>query len=235
MNEELKIFTNDGETYFARIGDGEDIGPLKRIEENGRTIVLPKNNPTGRQYVAKRVVDTAMSNGDEFYIVPVRTAEHRSVSNGTISYHKPNEKLIAYLGEEERAEYNAIVDKAAAAMQADKGKGLNEVEKAKRALLIATAKLTALENGVEYVAPKFDSPAKKALVDYIADEDYPRYQELLDMAETVKANAPKPERAPRNQTPEQKIEAAKARIAKAQAALDALLAAEAAAVAGDAE
>lgn len=68
----------------------------------------------------------------------------------------------------------------------------------------------------------------KALVDYILEEDYPRYQELLDLAEEAKANAPKAERKPRGpMTTEQKIKAAEARMAKAQAALDALLAAQA--------
>lgn len=64
----------------------------------------------------------------------------------------------------------------------------------------------------------------KALVDYILEEDYARYNELLDLAEQAKANAPKPERAPRGpMTTEQKIKAAEARMAKAQAALEALL------------
>lgn len=68
----------------------------------------------------------------------------------------------------------------------------------------------------------------KALVDYMSEVDYARYQELLDMAEEAKANAPKAERKPRgSMTTEQKIAAAQARMAKAQAALDALLAAQA--------
>jgi hypothetical protein len=68
---------------------------------------------------------------------------------------------------------------------------------------------------------------KKSIVDYIAEEDYARYQELLAMAEEAKANAPKKERAPRApMTVEQKKKAAETRLAKAQAALEALLAAE---------
>ena len=67
----------------------------------------------------------------------------------------------------------------------------------------------------------------KAIVDYISEEDYPRYQELLAMAEEAKKNAPKKERAPRApMTQEQKKKAAESRLAKAQAALEALLAAE---------
>ena len=68
----------------------------------------------------------------------------------------------------------------------------------------------------------------KSIVDYISEEDYSRYEELLAMAAEAKANAPKKERAPRApMTTEQKRKAAEARLAKAQAALEALLAAEA--------
>ena len=67
----------------------------------------------------------------------------------------------------------------------------------------------------------------KTLVDFILEEDYPRYQELIALAEEAKANAPKAPRAPRApMTTEQKKKAAAARLAKAQAALDALLAAQ---------
>lgn len=68
----------------------------------------------------------------------------------------------------------------------------------------------------------------KTLVDYILAEDYDRYNELLDMAEKAKEEykkahpAEKKPRAP--QTLEQKKEAAKKRLEKAQAALAALLA-----------
>lgn len=59
----------------------------------------------------------------------------------------------------------------------------------------------------------------------MSEEDYNRYNELLNKAEEAKANAPKPERKPRGpMTAEQKQKAAEKRLAKAQAALDALLA-----------
>ena len=67
----------------------------------------------------------------------------------------------------------------------------------------------------------------KTLVDFILPEDYDRYNELLNMAQEAKANAPKKERAPRGpMTIEQKKKALENRLAKAQAKLDALLAAE---------
>jgi len=68
----------------------------------------------------------------------------------------------------------------------------------------------------------------KTLVDYMSEQDYARYNELITLAEEAKAAAPKAERKPRGPlTTEQKIAAAQARMAKAQAALDALLAAQA--------
>ena len=69
---------------------------------------------------------------------------------------------------------------------------------------------------------------RKSLVDYISEADYPRYQELLNKAEQAKANAPKPERKPRGpMTTEQKLSMAKKAAERAQAKLDALLAAQA--------
>ena len=68
---------------------------------------------------------------------------------------------------------------------------------------------------------------KKTLVDYIPEDKYDRYCELLAMAEELKAKAPKAERKPRGpMTQEQKLARAKAAAAKAQAKLDALLAEE---------
>lgn len=67
----------------------------------------------------------------------------------------------------------------------------------------------------------------KSLIDYILPEDYDRYNELLSMAEEAKANAPKAPRAARRPlTVEEKKKMAESRLAKAQAALDALLAAQ---------
>ena len=65
----------------------------------------------------------------------------------------------------------------------------------------------------------------KSLIDFILPEDYDRYNELLNMAEEAKAKAPKAPRAPRApMTTEQKKKMAESRLAKAQEALNKLLA-----------
>ena len=71
----------------------------------------------------------------------------------------------------------------------------------------------------------------KSLIDFITEEDYPRFNELLAIAENKK-NAPKPERKPRGpMTIEQKKALKMKAIEKAKAELEALMAAEDAAAA----
>ena len=63
------------------------------------------------------------------------------------------------------------------------------------------------------------------LVDFILEEDYARYQELVAKAMENKKNAPKPERKPRGPlTNEQKIKMMEGRKAKLEAQLAALMA-----------
>lgn len=67
----------------------------------------------------------------------------------------------------------------------------------------------------------------KSIIDFMTEEDYQRYNELLNMAEEAKANAPKEPRKPRRpMTVEEKKKMAEGRLAKAQAALEALLASQ---------
>ena len=65
---------------------------------------------------------------------------------------------------------------------------------------------------------------KKTLVDYISEEDYPRYQALLEKAQQAKAEAPKKPRQPRAKTLEEQIAATQKKQAEYAAKLEALLA-----------
>lgn len=67
----------------------------------------------------------------------------------------------------------------------------------------------------------------KKLIDFMTEEDYTRFKELLDIAEENKKNAPKPERKPRGPMTLEQKKALKAKaLAKAKAELEALMAAE---------
>ena len=65
---------------------------------------------------------------------------------------------------------------------------------------------------------------KKTFIDYMSEEDYNRYNELLAKAAEAKANAPKVSKPRGPMTIEQKKKLAEARLAKAQAILDKLMA-----------
>jgi len=65
-----------------------------------------------------------------------------------------------------------------------------------------------------------------SIVDFILDTDYDRYNELLNLAEQAKANAPKVKAKRKPLSIETKKKMAENRLAKAKAALDALLASE---------
>ena len=68
---------------------------------------------------------------------------------------------------------------------------------------------------------------RKTIIDYIPEEDYARFNELLAIAEENKKNAPKPERKPRGPlTVDQKIKMKEGQLAKAMAALEALKASQ---------
>lgn len=63
----------------------------------------------------------------------------------------------------------------------------------------------------------------KAIVDYILEEDYPRYKELVEKAKANKAATPRKKVERKPLTKEQQMERIKARMAKEEAKLAALL------------
>lgn len=68
--------------------------------------------------------------------------------------------------------------------------------------------------------------AKQSIVDFILEEDYARYNELIEKAAEAKKNAPRKKVERKPMTNEQKAKMTAGRLAKAQAALEALLAAQ---------
>ena len=72
-----------------------------------------------------------------------------------------------------------------------------------------------------------ETTARKTLFDYMSEEDYNHFNEILNKATEAKKNAPKEPRAPRGpMTIEQKIKLAEGRKAKLEAKLAELMAAQ---------
>ena len=137
--EVVKVIKDEDGNFHTVIGD--KVGPVCKIIEDGRTIVLGKN-PANRQYCAVAKANAGIE-ADGFFVIVPRTTEPRVL--GSMGPKLPNEKLISYLPEAEQEEYRAIIARAIAARDAEKNKPLTEREKAEKALEKAKAKLADLE------------------------------------------------------------------------------------------
>lgn len=137
--EVVKVIKDEDGNFHTVIGD--KVGPVCKIIEDGRTIVLGKN-PANRQYCAVAKANAGIE-ADGFFVIVPRTTEPRVL--GSMGPKLPNEKLISYLPEAEQEEYRAIIARAIAARDAEKNRPLTEREKAEKALEKAKAKLADLE------------------------------------------------------------------------------------------
>ena len=114
--------------------DGNDLGVCKLVDD-GKTLALPKN-ASNRQWYNLAKAEEQSANGEKIQLL-----YRASKSFGPRGTSIPDAKLIAYLSEEEQAEYKAIIDRARAAMDADKTKPLSELEKLQAKLAKLQAKI----------------------------------------------------------------------------------------------
>lgn len=114
--------------------DGNDLGLCKLVDE-GKTLALPKN-PSRRQWFNLAKAEEGTANGEK-----VQLLYKASKTFGPRGTTVPDAKLIAYLPEEDQNEYKAIIERARAAMKADKTKPLSELEKLQAKLAKLQAKI----------------------------------------------------------------------------------------------
>jgi len=132
------IKLDDG--YLVVDTDGT-VGPVcEKVTVDGY-LCLSKN-AANRKYYNKKNLDKHFDETDE----PIGLCYKESRVFGSVGNKIPNEKLIAYLSDEERAEYLAIIDRAKAAKEAAKVKPKTELEKAQEKLAKAQAAYEKLLN-----------------------------------------------------------------------------------------
>lgn len=131
-------------TGYSIVDKGEVHHCTKLVPYKNRVMVEMPENSTLRKWTDKARLDIAIAADGKLTL-----GYKARIKLGAGGTHYPQEKLIAYLSEEEQAEYKAIVDKARKAMAdakaAAKAAPLTPYEKAKRALERAQAKLAELE------------------------------------------------------------------------------------------
>ena len=144
--EVAAYIVKEGEDYFVTDVEGNRVGDaLKTIMDNskaGVAFVLPKN-PSNRKWYNKGNTDKAIEESGKCALTYKPTKVLGPMGSRTTAL--PNAKLIAYLSEEEQAEYKAIIDRAIAARDADKKKPMSEADKLKARIEKAKAALAALE------------------------------------------------------------------------------------------
>lgn len=87
---------------------------------------LPANSSNRKWYNIKKADKEFETAGPDGIYLTYKA----SIKLGSQGNKLPNEKLIAYLDEADRAEYEAIIGRAREAMLADKAKPMTELEKA---------------------------------------------------------------------------------------------------------
>lgn len=227
-----RIVIRDNGAYLIDETHGEQ-GPLA-ITKAGDAYILPENDSNRKWWNCKRAEALIAELGYvPLYYKPTKVL-------GPSSTHMPNEKLVMkWLSEEELVEYRAIVNRAITARDAARSSNtktpVDEITKTKISILKSQIKLAEMQDDtatVETLTAELNAlkgvntrtTVHSSLVDYISDEDYTRFNELLDIAENNKKNAPKVSKPRGPMTTEQKIAATEKKIAAAQAKLDALLA-----------
>lgn len=133
------IRKDDG--YHVVDEDGTEGPVCKLVDEGDRTIALTRN-ASNRKWYSRKAADAAI---DATGSCPLYYKASRTL--GSSSNHLPNEKLIAYLSEEEQAEYKAIIDRAIAARDADRKKPLTEREKIMAKIAQYERQLAKLDGG----------------------------------------------------------------------------------------
>ena len=140
-DEVLAKIVKEGDEYFVIDRDGTKSAPLM-ITKDGISLILTPN-ASNRKFWAVKKADAAIE-ADGFVGLTYKGTKVLG-PQGSRSTAMPNAKLIAYLSEEEQAEYKAIIDRAIAARDADKKKPMTEKEKLEAKIAKAKEALAKLE------------------------------------------------------------------------------------------
>lgn len=140
LNEVLAKVVRDEDGNFRVVDkDGTTGEPCKLVMDGDTPGIALTKNAANRWWLNRNKATRLI---DEDGFVPLTYRASRTL--GTSTSRTPNEKLISYLSEEDKAEYAAIIARAIAARDADKKQPLTELEKLKKKIADAEAKLAKL-------------------------------------------------------------------------------------------
>lgn len=119
-----------------------DLDVIVNLSKDGLAYILPSNS-ANRKFIATKKIENAKAAGTTE--VPLEYRATRTL--GPVGKKLPNEKLIAYLSEDEQAEYRAIFEEAYSLYEADraasKKQPKTEIEKLEARIAKLQAELDA--------------------------------------------------------------------------------------------
>ena len=124
--------------YHVVDTDGNEGPACTRVTTDGYLYLSP--NVCNRKFVNYKNLQAEIAANGKMVITGYKATK----VFGPVGNKLPNEKLIAYLSEEEQAEYKAIIDRAIAARDAAKAKPLTDKEKLMAKIAKAQAALEKL-------------------------------------------------------------------------------------------
>lgn len=212
-DDKFYFVANDGQEKECKVWLEKKAAFENTHPEGKPWIVLPNGNEANRKYISLDKFNAENVDGE--LEIEVKVGGPRVIGS---SGAKP--AIIKYLSEEERAEFDAIVDPALEKYKAMKGQKKMKLEDITD-IAVLEQMIMALENG-EAMPTQVAGP--KNFKDCMTDEEFERYNELLAIAQEKKANAPKAVRGPltEEQKAARKAKAKEAKLNKLYAALEAL-------------
>ena len=144
-DEAMAYIVKRDDGYHVIDKDGTE-GPVCKLTNDQKSICLTPNAANRQWYAVKRLeaafADPSCENVPLYYKATRHIDPNAPKTPSTKSV--PNAKLISYLPEDLQAEYKSIVERARAAMLADKKKPLTEEEKLRARIAKMQAQLEAL-------------------------------------------------------------------------------------------
>ena len=233
VNPADDAFTHTGDDVYhvMSMDKTEDYGECKIKADPGsnkKMAIFMPASPCNRKLILLSVANKHFANEDEM-VLEFKASKH--IEGGgyhTLEVGKPlkkDEKLVEFLNDEQKAEYQAIVDEAIKTYNAQKKEPLTELEKAQLALAKAQRQIATLK-GEEVPEEVKEKTERTGVVDCIAESSYDRYNELLDIAADAKSKAPKVKREGKPMSKETKLKMAENRKKKIEEQIAKLLAAQ---------
>lgn len=233
VNVDDDAFTHTGNDVYhvMSLDKSEDYGECKIKADPGsnkKMAIFMPASPCNRKLILLSVANKHFAENDEM-ILEYKASKHiEGGSTHTYELYKPlkkDAKLVEYLDDAQKAEYQVIINKAIEVYNAQKAKPMTELEKAQAALAKAQRQIAIL-NGEEVPEEVKEKTERKSIIDCVAEEDYDRYNELLDIAADAKSKAPKVKREGKPMSKETKLKMAEARKKKLEEQIAKLLAAQ---------